>query len=150
MCLATVDAAIGLVKHLLSKLTGKLEHHLDVLGLSISLMLSSLCKEDVLVSEKKDPAFKKVFGVCEVALLDWVKNHNVIGGSFFGGRIQNTTILYSLDELKVYTYYNHVIVSIRMVFSLDMAETFVHSNCRKPTNSLSMECMCCKCGEEKS
>lgn len=105
MCLATVDAAIGLVKHLLSKLTGKLEHHLDVLGLSISLMLSSLCKEDVLVSEKKDPAFKKVFGVCEVALLDWVKNHNVIGGSFFGGRIQNTTILYSLDELKVYTYY---------------------------------------------
>ena len=105
LCLATVYAAIGLVKHLLSKLTGRLEHHLDVLGLSISLMLSSLCKEDVLVSEKKDPAFKKVFGVCEVALLDWVKNHNVIGGSFFGGRIQNTTILYSLDELKVYTYF---------------------------------------------
>ena len=105
--MATMNAAKGVVKHLFSKLTEKLDHHLEVLKTSISVLLCTLCKIDVLVGkdEMESRVITEAFGMCQVDLQDWVKGPGVIGGSFFGGRIHATVIVYANAELQVITLF---------------------------------------------
>ena len=110
LTVATVDAAKLLVKYLFGKLTGTFNHHLDVLKASISLLLIVLCKTQVLVSKNvmDESNATDVLGMCELTLRGWVADHNVIGGSFFGGTVHNSWIgskkelVYALPELKVW------------------------------------------------
>ena len=86
-----------------------MDHHLDVLKASLSLLLLSLSKIEALMCPSK---VTDAFGVCQVVLQDWVKHPNVIGGSFFGWSIQHYTKLLKADvELQVCMYIisgNHV------------------------------------------
>jgi hypothetical protein len=105
LSVATVDAAKRLVKILFGKLTTTLDYHLDVLKTSISLLLAALSHAQVqnLLTSVTD-----VFGMCEGILWQWVTNHNVIGGSFFGGSIGTRywplrkELLYALPEVKLW------------------------------------------------
>ena len=103
---ATKDAAIRLVRHLFSALTGKLDYQVEILKLSISVLLCSLCQVEDLVSEKKLSAdvITTTFGICQFVLQEWVKQSNVIGGSFFGGQVERhqNKLLHSSAEFKVY------------------------------------------------
>ena len=103
MCVATVTLTTDLMKHLFSELNIQ-EHQVDILALSVSLLLYSLCKMEILVSRKilDGTELDRAFGVCEVTLVDWIKRRNVVGGKFFGYFIKNETqLLYGSTELKV-------------------------------------------------
>ena len=116
LSVATMNAAKGVVKHILSKASGNvgmlknlfpksLQHHLEVLKASVSVLLYTLCKIDILVDQNvlESGEITDAFGMCQVDLRDWVKQNGVIGGAFFGGRIQGTAIEYANAELQVYT-----------------------------------------------
>lgn len=120
--MATMNAAKGVVKQLFSVLTERGDHHLEVLKMSVSVLLYSLCKLNNLVDQNKleSRVIIDAFGMCEVALQDWVKQPNVIGGSFFGGRIQyDTQLVYGNAELQVYTLlFNACILHSAYVFAV--------------------------------
>ena len=102
-CVATVNAAILLIKRLFSELNVQ-EFELEVLKLALTVLLYSLCKMDILVSrnELNETQLTDVFGVCELALQEWVKRSKVVGGIYFGKSAQKATILlYGSTELKV-------------------------------------------------
>ena len=106
LSMATMDAAKGVVKHLFSKLTGSLEHHLEVLKASVSVFLCTLCKIDILVDRSvlELRVITDAFGTCQLALQDWVKQPNVIGGSLFGGRVRGTDIVCANREMQVFIH----------------------------------------------
>ena len=86
-------------------LTGKINFQVEILKLSVSVLLSSLCRVEDLISEKKVEAnvITTAFGRCQSALEKWVKDLNVIGGSIFGGQVDRYhRLLHSSAEFKVY------------------------------------------------
>lgn len=96
----TLNTAIGLVKHLFSKLTRNMTFQVDILNLSVTILLYSLHlyenkmnSDDVIIDTLKK---------YQSALQEWVNNADVIGGSFFGGRIVSKTLLRCDDEFKVH------------------------------------------------
>ena len=107
---ATKDAAIQLVHYLFSVLTGKMDFQVEILKLSISVLLRSLCQVQNLISKKEVEAdvITAAFGRCQSALQEWVKHPNVIGGSMFGGRVDQyqNRLLHGSAELKVYYNYS--------------------------------------------
>ena len=98
---ATVNAAIALVKHLFSNLTTRLDFQVNILKLSVTILLYSLCLEEMNVEAIATEYLNKY----QSSLQDWVNNASVIGGSFFGGRIYSNTLLYSKDEFEVHSSY---------------------------------------------
>lgn len=103
MCISTVNDAMCLVKSLLSELNG-VEFQVHIIKLSISVLLYALSKMETLVEQNtmNENEVTRVFGMCQVALLDWVKRRSVIGGSYFGYNAQNKmTLLYGSVELVV-------------------------------------------------
>ena len=104
--LASKDAAIRLVCRLFRVLTGKLGFKVEILKLSISVLLCSLCRVEDLVSEKKVEAdvITTAFGRCQSALQEWVKHAQVIGGSFFGGHVSQFSWNSSV-EFKVFVHH---------------------------------------------
>ena len=101
----TKDAAIKLVHNLFSELTGKLDYQVEILKLSISVLLRSLCRVEDFASEKKVEAevITTAFGRCQSDLQEWVKHAQVIGGSFFGGQVSQY-VRNSSVEFKVFLY----------------------------------------------
>jgi hypothetical protein len=86
---ATADAAVGLVWHLFSNLPGKLDFQLDVLKLSITVLLYSLCHVEDLIANQEVVEVKVIgeaFQWCQLSLKRWIESTNVIGGSVFGGK----------------------------------------------------------------
>ena len=107
-CVATVNAAKQLVKLLFSELNIQ-PHQVEILKLVVTVLLYLLCKMEIIVArnELDESEVAKTFGALKVVLEDWVKRGGigVVGGSFFGYRVQNdTTLLYGSTELKVLIY----------------------------------------------
>ena len=103
-CVAATKSTTHLMKHLFSELNVQ-EYQVDILALSVTLLLYSLCKMEVLVAREEldETEIGKAFGVCEVTLLDWIKRRGVVGGKCFGYSTQNETkLLYGSTELKVF------------------------------------------------
>ena len=115
-CVATVNAAIFLMKRLFSELNVQ-EFQIEVLKLAVTVLLYSLCKMDILVArnELDETQLTNAFGVCELALQEWVKRS--IGGIYFGKSAQNATLLYGSTELKV--------INPAYVFSLQPVFRFI-------------------------
>ena len=92
------------MKQLFSELNNK-EHQVDVLCSSVTILLYSLCKMEVILAQMKmaeDKLVQDTFNICEAILQDWIKRYWVIGGDFFGYKDQNETmLLYESTELKV-------------------------------------------------
>ena len=99
----TMNAAMYLVGCLFSKLTSKVDHHLDILKMSITTLLYALCHLKYLACEMKTniTMITDVFQKCQLVLQTWVQDVNVIGGYFFGGRELNGVLLNCVDEFKV-------------------------------------------------
>ena len=89
LSVGTVAAAVCLVKYLFGTITARSEHLLAVLKTSITLLLLAMCKIQALAAQNMlDPTrIRDVFVTCEKILGEWVANHNVIGGSIFGGSV---------------------------------------------------------------
>ena len=99
-CVATVNAAKLLMKSLFFELNIQ-EYQLNVLKLVITVLLYSLCKMDILV-ELDEKGLTETLGVCELALQEWLKREDVVGGIYFGKSVQKATkLLYESTELKV-------------------------------------------------
>ena len=92
------------MKHLFSKLN-KEDHQIDVLSSSVTILLYSLCKIEEILAQMKtseDKLVQDTFLVCETILEDWIKQYSVVGGDYFGYKIQNETGLHNgSTELKV-------------------------------------------------
>ena len=106
---ATVNAAVTLVGHLFSELTGKfiltgrLDYKVEVLMLSLNILLLSLSQVQNHVS-KQEPditLIRDALKKCQSTLQSWIKRADVIGGSLFGGQIKDVVLLYKHDEFKV-------------------------------------------------
>lgn len=122
MCIWTMNDAKYLVKLLLSQLN-KDNNHIDIIKLSISLLLYTLSKMETLIAQNM---INDTLGMCEVALLDWVKHGDVIGGRFFGYKVENKMrLLYGSVELKV--SYPATVLSVIMSISFcSCGEIFSH------------------------
>ena len=93
-----------MVKLLLSELL-ILDHQLHIIKSSITLLLYTLCKMEILVAQKRldGNEVDKAFKMWEKALQGWIERRAVVGGSFFGYRPQGgMKLLYGSTELKVY------------------------------------------------
>ena len=83
-------------------LTGHVNQKVDVLKRVLSLLLHTLCKIEVLVT-RNEVVYTEITNtleVFEVALQNWVKNPDVIGGNYFGKAFTNV-FLYGSVEFKV-------------------------------------------------
>ena len=99
-----MNEAKHLVKVLFSKLT-IIEHQVEVIKMSITLLLYALCKMDCLGTQSESDILD-IFGMCEVALEGWIKRREVMGGRYFGYKTQDRmTLLYGRTELKVRIFY---------------------------------------------
>ena len=107
ICIKTLSSASNLMKRLFSELNNE-DHHLDVLSFIVTIVLYSLCKMEVVLaqmesSESNNILLEEKFNICEGILEDWIKRNKVVGGNFFGKKIQDKSkyLLYASTELKV-------------------------------------------------
>ena len=101
---ATARAAFELMWHLFSNLTGRQSFQVDLLKLSISILLYSLCHLEDLIAKQLVEAniMNQIFQRCHRTLENWITSTNVIGGSFFGGKVSSHgELALSSMELKV-------------------------------------------------
>lgn len=98
-----INGAKDLVKLLLSQLFG-IDHQIKIIKLSISLLLHTLEMQLLIAQEKLDGTeMENVFAMCEMYLKNWIERRSVVGGSFFGCRVENEMkLVYGSTELKVY------------------------------------------------
>ena len=105
ICIPTLYSASNLMKCLFSELNNE-DHHLDVLSFIVTIVLYSLCKMDVVLAQMESSEnilLEETFSICEGILEDWIKRYMVVGGDFFGRKVQDKSnrLLYASTELKV-------------------------------------------------
>ena len=83
-----VIAALMLYRSLTYKLKTCTAHCVEVLKASISLILFAVAQLKVLCpTNEKDDVIKDTFASLKNVLLEWIGNHEVIGGFVFGGHL---------------------------------------------------------------
>ena len=93
---ASVDAALLLFTRLTAKLTKYV--FLEVLLMSMDIILGCLTKLKSTQPDTSDDKVKEVLEKAAPILKEWVVKKDVIGGSLFGGKVNNG---FQLHELKV-------------------------------------------------
>ena len=104
-CVATVDAALFFLLYVVGKLAGLSNDYVNLLKMSITVLLIALAKLRPFVTQSKSK-ITETYGKCESALMTWIANISVIGGSFFGGFVNywgRPGLEYAPSELKVHT-----------------------------------------------
>ena len=87
------------------KLAGLSNDYVNLLKMSITVLLIALAKLTPFVTQSKSKIIE-TYGKCESALMAWIANTSVIGGSFFGGLVSywgRPGLEYASSELKVRT-----------------------------------------------
>lgn len=102
-----------------AKLKRPLNHYVDVLKDSISLILFSIAHlNPVCPSEERSGIAKAAFNMLDTTLWKWITDPAVIGGSLFGGRIvQYTRLDKAEEEFKVNTC-NLTVASLMYIFQV--------------------------------
>ena len=103
-----------------AKLKRPLNHYVDVLKDSISLILFSIAHlNPVCPSEERSGIAKTAFNMLQTTLWKWITDPDVIGGSLFGGRIIPYTKLDKAEEeFKVNTCNLDVAASLMYIFQV--------------------------------
>ena len=100
-----VIAALMLYRSLTYKLKTRATHCVEVLKASISLILFAVAQLKVLCpTNEKDEVIEGTFANLKNVLLEWIGNHEVIGGPVFGGYLPTYTSLAAWkpkEELEV-------------------------------------------------
>ena len=114
-----VKASQLLYNLLSAKLKRPLNHYVDVLKDSISLILFSIAHlNPVCPPEERSGIAKAVFNMLHTTLWKWITDPAVIGGSLFGGHlIQYTKLDKAEEEFKVNTC-NLSVVSLMYIFQV--------------------------------
>ena len=97
---ASVDAALLVFTRLTAKLTKY--GFLKVLLMSMDIILGCLTKLKSTQPERSDDKVKEVLEKAAPALKEWVVKKDVIGGSLFGGLVNNGFQVYELEVLFIF------------------------------------------------
>ena len=116
---------MALVNRLFNEPTNVLDLKLEMLKMTLSLLLHSLCNIEVLVTQNLVDTARllEILGECEVTLQDWVQRTDVVGGQQFGNKMYRNTFVNGSTEFKV------LLLNIMTNFMMEYfrcGETFYH------------------------
>ena len=101
---ASVDASLLLFTRLSAKLTSYKENYLNVLMMSLTIILLSLSKYVMSVPDADKDKVKEVLEKAAETLKEWIIHRDVIGGSIFGGSVNDGHPEYELEVSQSSNY----------------------------------------------
>ena len=112
--MATVDASLFLFLSVIGKLAGSSDDYINLLKTSITVLVSALAKLAPFVTQNKSK-ITETYGKCELALMTWVAKRSIIGGSIFGGSVNEQGkpgLKHASSELEVYVQIHVLLTTV--------------------------------------